>query len=371
MELDALSERLSFYAHNLEDEVERRAKALEESELRYRELYENIIDMVILVDAGNNIQMANPRFYLCTGMPAGSSNVSFMSVVHPDDLELVEEQMMANLLEEYDIMDFQFRIINRREGIPLDVECNAQVIRKEGRLIGYQMVIRDITVRKRLERDLMESYRHAQNARAATIVGLAKLAEYRDEDTGAHLERIREYARIIAEELSRKHEYQGHITPEYIEDIYSSSILHDIGKVGVPDSILLKPGKLTSEEFEIIKRHSTLGGEALSAVEAQVEGKSFLTLGREIAYYHHEKWDGSGYPEGRKGEDIPLSARIVALAAVYDALTSRRTYKEAYSHEKARDIIVTDRGKPFAPDVVDAFLVHEEEFRRIRQELLG
>ncbi len=371
MELDSLSERLSYYAHNLEDEVEKRAKALEESELRYRELYENIIDMVILVDRNNHILMANPRFYECIGI-ADTENldVTFMSIVHPDDALLVEVRMVAQLLEENDVKDFQFRIMNR-EGITFDVECNARVIKKDSSLIGFQMVIRDITERKRLERDLLESYRHAQNARAATIVGLAKLAEYRDEATGAHLERIREYAHIIAKELANKTEYKGYITPDYIDDIYSSSILHDIGKVGVPDSVLLKPGKLTKEEFEVIKRHSSLGGDALKAVESQIEGKSFLTLGKEIAYFHHEKWDGTGYPKGLKGEEIPLSARIVALADVYDALTSKRIYKDAYTHDKAKEIIVSDSGKHFAPDVVEAFLLHEQEFKRIREELLG
>jgi response regulator RpfG family c-di-GMP phosphodiesterase len=208
-----------------------------------------------------------------------------------------------------------------------------------------------------------------QSARNATILGLAKLAEYRDADTGAHLERIREYSKMLAEELSRKPDYAGYITSEYIDDIYNSAILHDIGKVGVPDAILLKPGKLTTEEFDVVKRHSALGGEALREVEAKIEGQSFLTLGKEIAYYHHEKWDGTGYPRGLKGEQIPLSARIVALADVYDALTSRRVYKEAYSHQVARDIIMESRGSHFAPDVVDAFLAHEEDFRRIREEL--
>ena len=141
--------------------------------------------------------------------------------------------------------------------------------------------------------------------------------------------------------------------------------------MGVPDAILLKPGRLTAEEFEIIKKHSTLGGNALRDVEARIEGQTFLTLSKEIAYHHHEKWDGSGYPNGLKGLEIPLSARIVALADVYDALTTRRSYKDAFSHQKAMEIIVNDRGSHFAPDVVDAFLTHEQEFRCIREELFG
>lgn len=235
----------------------------------------------------------------------------------------------------------------------------------------YESITQEIAVRKKTQDALIESYKRVQEARVGTILGLAKLAEYRDEATGAHLERIREYARLLAQELAVKPAYAGYITPEYIEDIYNSSILHDIGKVGVPDAILLKPGKLSPDEFEIIKTHTTLGGDALRAVEEKLEGQSFLTLGKEIAYAHHEKWDGSGYPRGLKGEKIPLSARIVALADVYDALTSQRVYKEAFSHEKAKEIILKDRGTHFAHDVVEAFLAHEDDFRRIRESLIG
>ena len=369
VELDALAERLSYYAHNLEVEVEKRARELEESELRYRELYENIIDIVILVDRNSKILMANPRFYDAVGLANGHDlNFDFISFIHPDDVANVEENLLRRLLNEQDVNDFQFCMLNKK-GVVIDVECNAKSIRKDGFLVGFQMVIRDITERKRLERDLLESYKNLQNARAATILGLAKLAEYRDEDTGTHLERIREYAKIITEELATTEKYRDYISREYIEDIFNSSILHDIGKVGVPDSILLKPGKLTPEEFEVVKRHSTLGGDALKAVESQVEGKSYLTLGKEIAYYHHEKWNGMGYPKGLKDEELPLSARIVALADVYDALTSKRVYKEAFSHAKALKIIVDDRGTHFDPDVVDAFLAHADEFNRIREVL--
>lgn len=366
-DMDALAERLSYYVHNLESEVEKRMNQLEESELRYRELYENIIDIVLVVDRDARILMANPRFYEIIGITEDKARDSFLNMVHPSDVSLVE-RMIIRLPVEQAVKDLQFRITSRR-GRTYEVECNAKCIMKDYQIVGFQLVIRDITVRKKLERDLLDSYKKVQSARNATILGLAKLAEYRDADTGAHLERIREYCKVVAEELSRKPEYKGYITPEYIDDIYNSSILHDIGKVGIPDSILLKPGKLDPEEFEVVKRHSALGGEALKEVEAKIEGQSFLTLGKEIAFYHHEKWDGSGYPRGLKGEQIPLSARIVALADVYDALTSKRVYKEAFSHEDARRIIVESKGSHFAPDVVDAFLMHEDTFRRIREEL--
>lgn len=227
-----------------------------------------------------------------------------------------------------------------------------------------------INKRKQAETDLLESYRKLHNARMATILGLAKLAEYRDEGTGTHLERIREYAKLIAEEMAKNPKYAGQITPEYIDDVYQSSILHDIGKVGIPDAVLLKPGKLTDEEFDVIKRHTTLGGDAIKAIEANIEGQSFLALGKEIAYNHHEKWDGSGYPRGLSGEGIPFAARIIALADVYDALTTKRFYKEAYSHKRSRQIIIDQKGTHFDPEVVDVFLALEDEFNRIRREKL-
>ena len=227
-----------------------------------------------------------------------------------------------------------------------------------------------INERKKAETELLESYRKLHNARMATILGLAKLAEYRDEGTGTHLERIREYAKMIAEEMAKNPKYAGHITPEYIDDIYQSSILHDIGKVGIPDAVLLKPGRLSDEEFDVIKRHTNLGGDAIKAIEAQIEGKSFLALGKEIAYNHHEKWDGSGYPRGLNGEDIPLAARIIALADVYDALTTRRFYKEAYTHERSRQIIIDLKGTHFDPEVADVFLALEDEFDHTRRKNL-
>jgi putative two-component system response regulator len=228
-----------------------------------------------------------------------------------------------------------------------------------------------INKRKLAEQALLESQRKLQQARAATILGLAKLAEYRDEGTGTHLERIREYARLLADELGRLPAYRRVIDQRYVEDIYQSAILHDIGKVGIPDAVLLKPGQLTGEEFEIIKRHTVLGGQAITSIQSQIEGRTFLNLGREIAFNHHEKWDGSGYPAGLKEDAIPLAARIVAVADVYDALTSKRFYKEAFPHAKACRIIRDLKGSHFDPDVVEAFLGLEDQFNRVREEKLG
>ncbi len=242
-----------------------------------------------------------------------------------------------------------------------------EIKNSSGDVIAYSLTEKDLTERIHLENKLRDSFDQIKETQSAAIIGFAKLTEYRDKDTGRHLERMREFTRIMAATLRNKPEYKDYITDEYLEDLTLSSILHDVGKVGIEDQLLLKPGKLTESEFSLIKRHVLLGGEALDVVDNKLKKKSFLTMGKEIARYHHERWDGKGYPEGLKGREIPLSARIVAIADVYDALTSKRPYKEAYSHQKAVDIIASERGKQFDPEIVDVFLENNEVFERVRK----
>lgn len=190
----------------------------------------------------------------------------------------------------------------------------------------------------------------------AVIFGLAKLAESRDEDTGQHLERICRYVALLAEEMEPT---QDEIDRDWIETVTLTAALHDIGKVGVPDAVLCKPGRLTDEERAIIQRHTTIGGDTLMALKQRWGDDTFLVTATQIAFAHHEKWDGTGYPFGLKGELIPLSARLVAVADVYDALTSERVYKKGMTHEQARDIIVKDAGTHFDPACVKAFVAVE------------
>ena len=194
----------------------------------------------------------------------------------------------------------------------------------------------------------------------SSILALAKLAEARDESTGEHLDRMKVYSRAIAELLHKNKNYLEEISIEYIDNIERFSPLHDIGKVGILDEILLKPGKLTTEEFEEMKRHTTFGTEVLRSAEEnmQKKGKSLFGMGIEIVEGHHEKWDGSGYPYGKKGTEIPLSARIVALADVFDALTSKRPYKDEFTLDRSISIIAEGRGKHFDPMIVDVFMAN-------------
>ena len=201
--------------------------------------------------------------------------------------------------------------------------------------------------------------------RDVTILTLASLAETRDNETGAHILRTQRYVKALAEQLRAHPRFADTLDDETIDLLYKSAPLHDIGKVGIPDAILLKPGKLTDEEFVIMKGHAKIGAEALAISEKEFGSNSFLRFAREISLTHHEKWDGSGYPAGLRGDDIPVSGRLMALADVYDALISKRVYKPAFSHEKAVAIIREGRGRHFDPDVVDAMNAIEATFRQI------
>lgn len=206
-------------------------------------------------------------------------------------------------------------------------------------------------------------------SRELMIFALAKLAESRDQETGAHLERMREYARILAEELSTVPDFCDEIDGEYVNLIYLTTPLHDIGKVAIPDSILLKQGRLTIEEFNVMKTHTTLGAKTLEEVAAHDPKGGFLQMAKEIALTHHEKFNGSGYPHGLVGEEIPLAGRITAVADVYDALTSKRVYKDSYEHAIAKRILLEGAGTLFDSRVIQAFLTREEEFMSIREQL--
>lgn len=228
-----------------------------------------------------------------------------------------------------------------------------------GDAYAYAAVEKDVSVRHRLEEQ-------ARAAQYEVIFALAKLAEYRDPETGAHLERMRRYSRIVARQLGRNHKFQWLIDEDYVEAIYYSSPLHDIGKVGIPDAVLRKPGKLTAHEWNVMQGHTLIGAEVLSAAGETLSQKTWLSLALTIALQHHERFDGTGYPRGLKGSEIDLSARIVALADAYDAITSKRIYKEALAHDVARQRILEAAGTHFDPDVVGAFLQVEDEFVAVK-----
>lgn len=220
----------------------------------------------------------------------------------------------------------------------------------------------------RMVENLMNLTTELGQVRDVTIRTMAILAETRDNETGQHILRTQYYVKALADHLSMHPSYCDCLDGETCDLLLKSTPLHDIGKIGIPDSILLKPGRHTSEEFEIMKGHVLIGADAIRKAEEELGENSFLHIARQIAEGHHEKWDGSGYPKGLIGDETPLPARLMALADVYDALISKRVYKPAYSHNEARDIIVGDSGIHFDPDIVKAFCEIEDQFVAIAQQ---
>ncbi|QMV15539.1 response regulator [Vibrio spartinae] len=215
-----------------------------------------------------------------------------------------------------------------------------------------------------LEERVRERTHHLESLQNATIEAMASLAETRDNETGNHIRRTQRYIKYLAEELVRQGLYVEQLSPETIENLFKSAPLHDIGKVGIPDAILLKAGQLTEDEFEIMKTHTEIGRNVIVSVESAIDFKcDFLQFAKEIAMSHQEKWDGTGYPQGLKAYEIPLSARLMALADVYDALISERVYKPAFTHKKAVSIIKKGQGTHFEPAIVAAFLAIEQQFK--------
>jgi putative two-component system response regulator len=217
-----------------------------------------------------------------------------------------------------------------------------------------------------LEAEVAKRTREIAAVQDVTTLALASLAETRDNETGNHIRRTQHYVRALAQKLSQQPRFAGSLTAHLIEILFKSAPLHDIGKVGIPDRILLKPGRLDPEEYEVMKTHAVLGKDAIAHAEQQL-GKEveFLSCAKEIAWSHHERWDGKGYPRGLSGSDIPLAARLMSVADVYDALISKRVYKEGMPHEKAAAIITEGRATQFDPDAVDAFEELAAEFQAI------
>jgi putative two-component system response regulator len=220
-----------------------------------------------------------------------------------------------------------------------------------------------------LEDLVEEQVKDISDSQISTIFALSKLSESRDKETGKHLERVQIYCKMLAEKLSRQEPYNSVIDAAFIHNIFNASPLHDIGKVASPDHVLLKSSKLTEEEFAIMKKHSLVGANTMEAVQQMYEKNAFINMGISIARSHHERWDGAGYPDRLKGEEIPLAARIMAIADVYDALRSNRCYKGPFSRDRSREIIEDGSGTQFDPVLVKAFLALEEEFDRFGREM--
>lgn len=361
------------YRHLLEEEVEKRTTELG----RTNEFLKGILDSstgvsIVLTDFDRNVLFWNAGAQNIFGYTAEEMVGSSIQKLYGEDNVGMEAMESLRHIMQIKAGTVQGKIKHvSKDGQALTISMAVSpMLDGSGNMRGVLGLGQDVTEEVRLHEELVKSYQRIRRIQGASIFALAKLAESRDGETAFHLSRLQAYSRILCNQLAAQSIYKEFMTQEFTEDLVQCSVLHDIGKVGIPDSILFNSNKFGIDEFEVMKRHSVYGGAALEEAAHEAGDKeSYLFLAKDVAYYHHERWDGNGYPFGLKGEDIPLSARIVAIADVYDALTTERRYKRSYSHEEARDLIVQEKGKQFDPELVDAFLEVEDQFNTIRDRI--
>lgn len=282
------------------------------------------------------------------------------SFTHPEDIDRAYRALAPFLANQKDSVSFEKRYIAKSGHI---IWANVTIFRQRSAVpVTFHVAIaNNITALKKKEALLHSRTVDLMQTREAIFSSMAILSEFRDQETGEHILRTRLYVKLLLENLPGERPFSNRA----ISLISSSAILHDIGKVGIPDTILLKPGKLTKEEFEIMKTHTSLGAHAISRTQKSMQNDSFLTFAKEIAEFHHERWDGTGYPYGLSGAEIPLTARVMAVADVYDALRSDRPYKDACSHGVAVKTLIDEAGSHFDPTVIGVFWDFRDEFERI------
>jgi response regulator RpfG family c-di-GMP phosphodiesterase len=256
----------------------------------------------------------------------------------------------------------------KSDGSTCETEINISLVTRNKEKPGILLVIRDISTRQLLEKRLFSSLKLKKQTENAAIMSLAKLSEYRDVTPKNHLERIREYCRVLAIQLSRQKDFIKTISSDFIQDIYHAAVLHDIGKVSIPDALWDNRHSLTIQEETKIRSHTIVGGDVIKQMEAAGQKSSFLSMAKDIAYFHHERWDGNGYPYGLKGNEIPLAARIMAVADAYEELTSACNRQDLVCHEKATEAIMKSIEFEFDPRVAEALFLRQEELKLIRKK---
>jgi PAS domain S-box-containing protein len=367
---DASMETLQVAANQISVYMEKKRaeEKLRESEETFRTFFEqNCVGFVILTPNGKWLRF-NDRFCEMTGYSRPQlEKMTWADFTPQSDCErafrIYSDAMRSG---ESGFLDFEKRFV-RRDGSMIDVSVSSRLVRRpDGTVKHIASIIQDITERKRFEGLLTRKAEELERHQEAIIASMAILAEYRDHGTGEHVLRTKEYVRLLLERSGGSKLYP----PEHLPLLWQAAALHDIGKVGIPDMILLKPGELTPQEFEIAKRHTVIGSEVLE-VTTRILGKvPFIAYARQITEFHHEKWDGSGYPNGLKGEEIPFIARVMAIADVYDALVTERPYKKPIPHEEAVAVIAAGAGGHFDPRLVDVFLGCESEFKTIAKRIV-
>lgn len=329
--------------------------------------------ILVIDDSVTNLKLAEKTlkpFYKVSLLISGAQTLKFLSKNKPDlillDIDMPDMdgyETLSKIRENQDLDNIPvifLTSISDSEGEVKGFELGAvDVITKpfipQSMLSRIKMHLELSGYKNDLENKVYEKTEMIEHLQDVMMLSLAELVECRDENTGGHVKRTAEYVRILTEEIVDSELYSDILTPEYVKDIIRSAPLHDIGKIGINDATLLKAGALDDEEFEHMKNHAELGGQTIQKMINETNGESFLYIAKDMAHYHHEKWDGSGYPTGLKGEEIPISARIMAIADVYDALTTKRPYKEPFEHDVAVKIIIDGKGKAFDPNIIDIF----------------
>lgn len=331
----------------------------------FQQLFANSLDGVVITDEDAVIAEVNPSYERLTGFTRTELLGQKASIVKSG---LTDPEVFRQMWEALQgAGHWTGEVINRRKSGEIWYSFLSIVALRGpgGGVIGYVGMARDVTAMHAASEALSAQLREIRATQKVTIATLARIAEFADPLLEGHLERIQAYSRILAEDLAQRGGWTE--MGALVEMVEQSCLLHDLGKAAIPSSILLKPGRLSPEEFALMQKHTVIGGELLGDADDELRAmlqvdESFLSMARDIALYHHERWDGTGYPHGLKGPAIPRAARLVALADVYDALTSRRVYKPPYSHEDARAIVIGAAGSQFDPDVVQAFLRQEQSF---------
>jgi len=357
----------------LEDQVQSRTREL----ARANEFLKGILDSstavaIVLTDFQHNVVFWNTGAEKIFGYSADEMVGSSICVLRSAEMPQSESFEQLSRLVQIKAGTIQKNVQQKSKDDRLLTICLtvAPMIDTSGRVSGILGLGQDVTEEVRLHDELVKSLKRIQKIQDASIFALAKLAESRDDETAFHLKRLQAYCKALCQRLGLRKRYRTLMTLQFMEDLVQCSVLHDIGKLAIPDSILFTPLKFGQDEREVMKLHALKGGKALEEAADEVgEDASYLSVGAEVAYYHHEHWDGTGYPFGLEREQIPLAARIVAIADVYDALTTERRYKKAYSHDAAVELIAREKGTQFDPELVEAFLEIAGEFRRIRDEL--
>lgn len=359
------AEELARQADILEIEVRKRVIEMEASEKLFRLLYDSLADDVVLIAPQGQILQANAAFLEHFGDIKGSF---LLNTVREQDKETMAILLGDVVERQLPVHTCQLTFVTRA-GSSMEAEVSGVLLQRSGKTLGAQFVIRDISVRRQLENMVIDSLKKVRQTENATILALAKLSEYRDITPNNHLERIREYCRIIAVELSHRSAFEHEISPVYIQNLYQGAILHDIGKVSITDEILQSSKILTEQEQVIYRNHTLTGGDVIKAMENEAGGSGFLSLAKGIAYFHHERWDGGGYPYGLQGLEIPLEARIMAVADAYEELTAGGDRCHTFGHQQAVESIMLRAGSHFDPIIVEAFALTQDEFEAIRSRL--